>query len=100
MAKPSRDLKRSNTMSLSSEAYRQALVRDGERRYREWHQNYHNYQARSAQQHPTNQQRPTKPWISSEAYRQFLVKDGERRFAEWHGQFLDYQRQFLASQST
>ena len=27
-------------MSLSSEAYRQALVRDGERRYREWHQNY------------------------------------------------------------
>jgi len=29
-------------MSLSSEAYRQALVRDGERRYREWHQNYHN----------------------------------------------------------
>ena len=95
-------------MSLSSEAYRQALVRDGERRYREWHQNYHNqcrqstaeYQARSAQQHPTNQQRPTKSWISSEAYRQFLVKDGERRFAEWHGQFLEYQRQFLASQST
>jgi hypothetical protein len=29
-------------MSLSSEAYRQALVRDGERRYQEWHQNYHN----------------------------------------------------------
>lgn len=29
---------------LSSEAYRQMLVRDGERRFREWHQNYLNYQ--------------------------------------------------------
>ena len=89
-------------MSLSSEAYRQALVRDGERRYREWHQNYHNHcrQSTAEYQARSDQQRPTKPWISSEAYRQFLVKDGERRFAEWHGQFLDYQRQFLARQST
>jgi len=31
-------------MSLSSEAYRQALVRDGERRFAEWHGQFLDYQ--------------------------------------------------------
>ena len=29
---------------LSSEAYRQELVRDGQRRFAEWHQNFLDYQ--------------------------------------------------------
>ncbi|MFB2918033.1 MULTISPECIES: hypothetical protein [Aerosakkonema] len=29
---------------IPSEEYRQMLVRDGERRYREWHSTYLNYQ--------------------------------------------------------
>jgi hypothetical protein len=78
---------------LSSEAYRQELVRDGQRRFAEWHQAYQHH----CQQYRTSQiKTPTLPSsISSEAYRQKLVRDGQRRFEEWHQNFLDYQRKFL-----
>jgi cbb3-type cytochrome oxidase cytochrome c subunit len=79
---------------LSSEAYRQELVRDGQRRFAEWHEAYqkHCQQYRSVQLKSPSL--PVAP-VSSEAYRQELARDGQRRFAEWHQNFLDYQRQFL-----
>lgn len=35
---------------ISSEKYRQMLVRDGERRFREWHNNYLNYRKKYLQE--------------------------------------------------
>lgn len=42
MAKPSQ--------YISSEKYRQMLVRDGERRFQEWHNNYLNHQKKYLQE--------------------------------------------------
>lgn len=35
---------------IPSEKYRQMLVRDGERRFQEWHNNYLNYQKKYLQE--------------------------------------------------
>ncbi len=35
---------------ISSEKYRQMLVRDGERRFQQWHTNYLNYQKKYLQE--------------------------------------------------
>ena len=87
----------------SSEAYRQALVRDGQRRFEEWHENYHAHCRRYRSQLAQRRIEPTsndRSFIPSEAYRQALVRDGQRRFEEWHDSFLDYQRQFLQQQKS
>lgn len=65
---------------IDSEHYRQMLVKDGERRYREWHTRLIQHQRK---------------FTHSERYRQMLVKDGERRYREWHTAFLRYQQKFL-----
>lgn len=70
--------------SVSSEQYRQQLVKDGDRRFQEWHHAYLEHQQEFRRQ-----------TISSEQYRQMLVRDGDRRFREWHMNFLRYQQKFL-----
>jgi len=81
-------------LRLSSEAYRQELVRDGQRRFAEWHTAYQNHCRQYRTQAVPTPPAPASP-VSSEAYRQELVRDGQRRFAEWHQNFLDYQQKFL-----
>lgn len=75
---------------INSEAYRQMLVRDGERRHQEWQTAYRQHQQRYQQ--AIAQTRSA--YIPSEQYRQMLVRDGDRRFQEWHQNFLDYQTKF------
>ncbi len=77
---------------ISSEAYRQMLVRDGERRFREWHGDFLRHQQEFRASVSTHRDR----YIPSETYRQMLVRDGEQRFKEWHSNYLNYQKQYLA----
>lgn len=74
----------STSQYISSEKYRQMLVRDGERRLREWRTNDFNRIMSEKSK-----------FIPSEKYRQMLVRDGERRFREWHTNYLDYQTKYL-----
>ncbi|UZQ54589.1 hypothetical protein OOK60_00485 [Trichothermofontia sichuanensis B231] len=76
---------------LSSEAYRQMLVKDGERRFREWHGDFLRHQQAFRASLAAQRDR----YIPSETYRQMLVRDGERRFREWHQNYLNYQKQYL-----
>jgi hypothetical protein len=75
---------------IDSETYRQMLVRDGERRRREWQLRSQQHQAQYRQGLAKNRTQ----YIPSEQYRHSLVKDGERRFQEWHQSFLAYQQNF------
>lgn len=79
---------------ISSEAYRKALVRDGQRRFAEWHEAYQNH-CRQYRTNPIQTPSLQSTQLPSEAYRQELVRDGQRRFTEWHQSFLAYQRKFL-----
>ncbi|AFY71765.1 hypothetical protein Pse7367_3530 [Thalassoporum mexicanum PCC 7367] len=84
---------------LSSEQYRQMLVKDGQRRFQEWHGRFLQYQQkflRSQKETQANyKKRSDGSTFDSEKYRQMLVKDGQQRFQEWHSQFLQYQDEFL-----
>jgi ABC-type iron transport system FetAB ATPase subunit len=91
--------------SLSSEAYRQALVRDGQRRFAEWQRRYQRHCQQYRQeisrpaQHPAASSQTAQDnlsWMDSETYRRALVQDGQRRFEEWHQSFLAYQNRFLS----
>ena len=90
----------SNT-TIDSEHYRQMLVRDGQRRFDEWHGEFLRYQREFTQslenehdpQEFVHDGKPPYP-IANERYRQMLVRDGQRRFDEWHGEFLRHQREF------
>ena len=87
---------------LSSEQYRQRLVKDGDRRFQEWHQAYqgHCQAYRQTLAHDRqHRQEQSQQLLSPEQYRQALVKDGDRRFQEWHRNFLAYQRRFLAGKT-
>jgi hypothetical protein len=91
----------SNT-TIDSEHYRQMLVRDGQRRFDEWHGEFLRYQREFIQslenehdpQEFVHDGKPPYP-IANERYRQMLVRDGQRRFKEWHDKFLSYQKKFL-----
>ncbi len=83
----------------SSEEYRQMLVRDGQRRYQEWHSKFLEDQQEFQQdskidKYPQAGDRQS-PRLNSEQYRQMLVRDGQRRYQEWHNKFLEAQRRFL-----
>ena len=71
---------------IDSEHYRQELVRDGQRRFDEWHSEFLKHQEEFIQS------------VDNESYRQMLVRDGQRRFDEWHGEFLRYQKKFIQEQ--
>jgi cbb3-type cytochrome oxidase cytochrome c subunit len=79
---------------ISSEHYRQMLVRDGDRRFREWHNKFLEYQQEFINRPRTASSTPSSP-SDSEAYRQMLVRDGDRRFQEWHTKFLKSQKDYL-----
>ncbi|MFZ9737473.1 MAG: hypothetical protein ACO3EZ_05640 [Prochlorotrichaceae cyanobacterium] len=82
--------------NLSSEAYRQELVRDGQRRFQEWHEAYEGHCRQYRDKQQNDRQDSSSTMVSSESYRRNLVRDGQKRFAEWHQQFLAYQQKFLA----
>jgi hypothetical protein len=79
---------------ISSEHYRQMLVRDGDRRFQEWHSKFLQYQQEFINRPRFESGTASMP-RSSEAYRQMLVRDGERRYREWHSKFLQSQKEFL-----
>jgi len=83
---------RANNPPIPSETYRQMLVKDGERRFQEWHGEWLRHQQEFRASLAAGRDR----YIPSETYRQMLVKDGERRFQEWHSSYLNYQKQYLA----
>lgn len=83
------------TMSVDSEHYRQQLVKDGDRRFQEWHSALLAHQAKFRQPVAATTAAVPKPAVDSETYRQNLVKDGDRRYHEWHSAFLDYQKRYL-----
>jgi hypothetical protein len=92
-------MSQSQSKYLSSEQYRQMLVRDGQQRFQEWHNQFLQYQQqflRSQQESQANfKKRTDGSTFDSEKYRQMLVRDGQQRFQEWHSKFLQYQEEFL-----
>ncbi|GAB1539013.1 hypothetical protein NUACC21_16780 [Scytonema sp. NUACC21] len=73
---------------LSHEHYRQMLVRDGERRFREWHSEYLRYQGEflKDRQHRIRE---------LENLRKDIDADRKRRSQESRQEFLRYQNKFL-----
>lgn len=76
-----RDLSNVPIHLLDHEHYRQMLVRDGQRRFNEWHTEYLRFQQGFLQ----DQRRRT---LEIEKY-------NKRRFQESHKEFLRYQNKFL-----
>ncbi|MGD1700625.1 hypothetical protein [Dapis sp. BLCC M229] len=76
-----RDLSNVPIHLLDHEHYRQMLVRDGQRRFNEWHTEYLRYQQKFLQ----DQQRRI---LEIEKY-------NKRRFQESRKEFLRYQNKFL-----
>lgn len=74
---------------LSHEHYRQMLVRDGERRFREWHTEYLRYQSQflNDQHHRIRE---------LENLRKSVYEDHKRRSQESRNEFLRYHYKFQA----
>lgn len=73
---------------LSSEHYRQMLVRDGDRRFREWHGEYLRHQNQFLNDQKNRVQ-------EIEDLRKEIYADHKRRSQESRQEFLRYQNKFL-----
>ncbi|NES08411.1 MAG: hypothetical protein F6K22_40105 [Okeania sp. SIO2F4] len=83
-----RDLSNVPIHLLDHEHYRQMLVRDGQRRFNEWHTEYLKYQQGFLQ----DQRRRIQ---ELENLRESIYKDHKRRSQESRKEFLRYQNKFL-----
>ncbi len=73
---------------LSHEHYRQMLVRDGQRRYDEWHGEFIRYQKEFLKDHENRVR-------EIEGVRDDIREYNKRRTREAHQEFLRYQNQYL-----
>lgn len=74
---------------LSSEHYRQMLVRDGQRRYQEWHGEFLRHQEEFLKDKHSRSR-------EIENLRTEIYEYHKRRTAESRNEFLRYQNKFLA----
>ena len=73
---------------LSHEHYRQMLVRDGQRRYNEWHGEFIRYQNEFLKDHENRVN-------EFEAHRDEMREFNKRRTSEAREEFLRYKNQYL-----